>query len=78
MLYPSQDWDAPAAGQAARAAGPGGQATIRLGAHVTWLRLEGVQPAQALPGGTARKRVFDELARWLSAYLSGQIRDQLL
>jgi len=58
--------------------GAGGQATIRLGAHVTWLRLDGAQPGQALPGGMARKRVFDELARWLSAYLSGQIRDQLL
>ena len=79
VLYPSQDWDAPGgSGRLLALPVRGGQATIRLGAHVTWLRLEGVQPAQALPGGTARKRVFDELARWLSAYLSGQIRDQLL
>jgi hypothetical protein len=45
---------------------------------VTWLRLDGAQPGQALPGGAARRLLFDELARWLSAYLSGQIRDQLL
>ena len=79
VLCPSQDWDAPGgSGRLLALPVRGGQATIRLGAHVTWLRLEGVQPGQALPGGTARKRVFDELARWLSAYLSGQIRDQLL
>jgi hypothetical protein len=79
VLCPSADWDAPGGtGRLLALPVPGGQATIRLGAHVTWLRLEGVQPGQALPGGTARKRVFDELARWLSAYLSGQIRDQLL
>ena len=79
VLCPSEDWDAPGGtGRLLARPAPGGQATIRLGAHVTWLRLEGVQPGQALPGGTARKRVFDELARWLSAYLSGQIRDQLL
>ncbi len=80
VLCPSADWDAPG-GTGGLFARPvaGGQATIRLGAHVTWLRLEGAQPGQALPGGAAaRKRVFDELARWLSAYLSGQIRDQLL
>jgi alpha-beta hydrolase superfamily lysophospholipase len=80
VLCPSADWDAPGGtgGLFARAVA-GGQATIRLGAHVTWLRLDGAQPGQALPGGAAaRKRVFDELARWLSAYLSGQIRDQLL
>jgi hypothetical protein len=80
VLCPSADWDAPG-GTGGLLALPvaGGQATIRLGAHVTWLRLDGAQPGQALPGGAAaRKRVFDELARWLSAYLSGQIRDQLL
>ena len=79
VLCPSEDWDAPGGtGRLLALPARGGQATIRLGAHVTWLRLEGVRPAQALPGGTARKRVFDDLARWLSAYLSGQIRDQLL
>ena len=79
VLCPSEDWDAPG-GTGGRLAlpGPAARATIRLGAHVTWLRLDGAQPGQALPGGAARRLVFDELARWLSAYLSGQIRDQLL
>jgi pimeloyl-ACP methyl ester carboxylesterase len=79
VLSPSEDWDAP--GATSRLLGLSvarGKATMRLGAHVTWLRLDGAQPGQALPGGAARKLVFDELARWLSAYLSGQIRDQLL
>jgi hypothetical protein len=79
VLCPSEDWDAPG-GTSGRLAlpGTGARATIRLGAHVTWLRLDGAEPGQALPGGAARRLVFDELARWLSAYLSGQIRDQLL
>ena len=77
MLCPSEDWDAPG-GTGGRRTLPGAGATIRLGAHVTWLRLDGAQPGQALPGGAARRLVLDELARWLSAYLSGQIRDQLL
>jgi hypothetical protein len=79
VLCPPVDWDAPG-GTGGRLAlpGTGARATIRLGAHVTWLRLDGAQPGQALPGGPARRLVLDELARWLSAYLSGQIRDQLL
>jgi len=51
---------------------------MRLGEHVTWLKLAGGLPGQAMPQGAGRRRVFDELGRWLSAYLSGQIRDQLL
>jgi hypothetical protein len=79
VLSPSEDWDTPGAtGGRLALPGAGAQATIRLGAHVTWLRLDGAEPGQALPGGAARRLVFDELARWLSAYLSGQIRDQLL
>jgi hypothetical protein len=27
---------------------------------------------------SSRQRFFDELGRWLSAYLAGRIRDQLL
>jgi len=79
VLCPSEDWDAPG-GTGGRLAlpGTGARATIRLGAHVTWLRVDGAQPGQPLPGGAARRLVFDELAHWLSAYLSGQIRDQLL
>jgi hypothetical protein len=77
VLCPAEGWDAPG-GTSARLGRPGARATIRLGAHVTWLRLDGAQPGQPLPGGAARRLVLDELARWLSAYLSGQIRDQLL
>ena len=40
--------------------------------------MDGGLPGQppALP--PQRRRFLDELGRWLSAYLSGQIRDQLL
>lgn len=80
VMCPADGWDTPG--------GPGGllglrlliggRATTRLGAHVTWMKLDGGQPGEALPEPGARKRFFDELGRWLSAYLSGQIRDQLL
>jgi hypothetical protein len=80
VMCPESGWDLPG--------GPGGllglrlltgrRATVRLGAHVTWMKLEGGQPGEALPEGKARRQFFDELGRWLSAYLSGQIRDQLL
>jgi hypothetical protein len=43
-------------------------AIARLGSHVTWLQLPE-------PGGQA---VFDELGRWLGAYMYGTGRDQLL
>ncbi|HUY46654.1 MAG TPA: alpha/beta hydrolase [Streptosporangiaceae bacterium] len=80
VLCPSADWDAPGGtgGLLTLPVVAGGKATMRLGPHVTWLKLDGGQPGQPLPGGAAGKRVFDELGRWLSAYLSGQIRDQLL
>ena len=51
---------------------------MRLGEHMTWLKLAGGLPGQATADGAGRRRVFDELGRWLSAYLSGEIRDQLL
>jgi hypothetical protein len=35
-------------------------------------------PGQGWPTAAERRRLFDELGRWLSAYLSAQIRDQLL
>jgi Serine aminopeptidase, S33 len=80
VLCPSAGWDAPGGtgGLLARPVVLGGQATMRLGPHVTWLKVDGGQPGEALPDGPGRRRVFDELGRWLSAYLSGQIRDQLL
>jgi alpha-beta hydrolase superfamily lysophospholipase len=55
-----------------------GRATIRLGEHVTWLDLAAGPPGQPQPSPAERRRYFDELSRWLGAYLSGQIRDQLL
>ena len=50
-------------------------ATPRLGPHVTWLRLE-EEPAGG--AGEDRRRFFDELGRWMGAYMYGQVRDQLL
>jgi hypothetical protein len=44
---------------------------VRLGPHVTWLRL---QPA----GPGDRSQFFDEMGRWLGAYMYGAVRDQLL
>jgi hypothetical protein len=56
----------------------GRRATIRLGEHVTWLTLDGGLPGQAPVPAPQRRHFRDELGRWLSAYLSGAIRDQLL
>jgi alpha-beta hydrolase superfamily lysophospholipase len=53
-------------------------APIHLGSHVTWLR---PADAQARPDASApedRRRFFDEVGRWLGAYMYGQVRDQLL
>ena len=47
------------------------------GPHVTWLRLsEGLAGDPA--AGQDRSRFFDEVGRWLGAYMYGQVRDQLL
>jgi pimeloyl-ACP methyl ester carboxylesterase len=80
VMCPSAGWDAPggSGGLLVLRVLTGGRATVRLGAHVTWLKLQGGRPGQALPDGPDRKRFFDELGRWLGAYLSGQVRDQLL
>jgi hypothetical protein len=63
---------------------------IRLGGHVTWLQLAadcgGEDPpyggARNAPGGSldlpGGRAYFDELGRWLGAYMYGQARDQLL
>jgi len=65
----------PAGGNAPGRRGRRSSAAIRLGQHVTWLHLadaaEGDSPAD-------RKRLFDEMGRWLGAYMYGQLRDQLL
>ena len=52
--------------------GPG---NTRLGPHVTLLRLP---DAEAGPEARDRRRFFDEMGRWLGAYMYGQVRDQLL
>jgi alpha-beta hydrolase superfamily lysophospholipase len=53
--------------------------SIRLGQHVTWLLLEGEAGTIADESSAAnRRRLFDEMGRWLGAYMYGQVRDQLL
>ena len=44
---------------------------MRLGPHVTWRKVDEA-------GGAGLRQLLDEQGRWLGAYLSGQIRDQLL
>jgi hypothetical protein len=63
---------------------------LQLGGHVTWLRLPAggaglpggaAGPpggAEDAPGGARRSQFFDELGRWLGAYMYGQVRDHLL
>jgi hypothetical protein len=53
-------------------------ATVRLGPHVTWLTLEEGQDGQPASASADRRRLFDELGRWLGAYMYGKVRDQLL
>jgi alpha-beta hydrolase superfamily lysophospholipase len=50
----------------------------RLGHRVTCLQIEGAMHDVVLSARPVRKRVYDELGRWLGAYLSGQVRDRLL
>ena len=54
------------------------RAPVRLGPHVTWLRL--ADELEAASGDTAddRRDFFDEMGRWLGAYMYGKVRDQLL
>jgi Serine aminopeptidase, S33 len=53
-------------------------AAARLGPHVTWLRLEeGLGGAEA-GADDDRRNYFDEMGRWLGAYMYGKVRDQLL
>jgi alpha-beta hydrolase superfamily lysophospholipase len=58
-----------------------GKDTIRLGQHVTWLHLDasaGTEVPPGIPPAPQRRRLFDEMGRWLGAYMYGQVRDQLL
>jgi len=74
----------PGGGRRARANG-----AVRLGPHVTWLYLDdepapGRVSASQVPvldpdaPARARRRLFDEMGRWLGAYMYGKARDQLL
>ncbi len=80
VMCPARHWDVPggAGGLLALRMLAGSRATIRLGEHVTWLKLDGGRPGQVPSADPERRRFFDEISRWLSAYLSGEIRDQLL
>jgi|SRR5215472_413310 len=80
VMSPARGWDVPGGpgGPLMRRVFAPGHATMRLGEHVTWLKLEGGPAGPQLPDGPERRRLFDELSRWLGAYLSAQIRDQLL
>jgi Serine aminopeptidase, S33 len=72
VLCPAGDWDAPG-GLLALPVLAGGPATMRLGPHVTWRTVD-----EGEPGGAGLGQLLEEQGRWLGAYLSGQIRDQLL
>jgi alpha-beta hydrolase superfamily lysophospholipase len=56
-----------------------GSDAIRLGQHVTWLYMD-AEPGQGNGSEVTpqRRRLFDEMGRWLGAYMYGQVRDQLL
>jgi alpha-beta hydrolase superfamily lysophospholipase len=55
-----------------------GETAVRMGAHVTWLLLDAGLPGQAADSGDGRSQFFDEMGRWLGAYMYGKVRDQLL
>ena len=55
-----------------------GDGAVRLGPHVTWLRLDDGPDGHAPDQRAGRRRFFDEMGRWLGAYMYGSIRDQLL
>src|ERR1700722_3560865 len=60
-----------------RRAGP----PVRLGENVTWLHSDAAPSADSRPGAPPapqRRRLFDEMGRWLGAYMYGQVRDQAL
>jgi hypothetical protein len=78
VLSPAESQRRRAVGRS-KAAGRGKSAeAVRLGPHVTWLRLENGLDGQ-MPGPQAgRRQFFDQLGRWLGAYMYGSVRDQLL
>jgi hypothetical protein len=53
-------------------------AAAQLGSHVTWLDLPRAGGRLQQAEGTGRQLFFNELGRWLGAYMYGHVRDQLL
>lgn len=53
-------------------------AATRLSGHVTWLQLPCSSGLAHLDDDAGRRAFFDELGRWLGAYMYGQLRDQLM
>jgi hypothetical protein len=53
-------------------------ATVDLGRHVTWLRPTDGEARPDAREERDRARFFDEMGRWLGAYMYGEVRDQLL
>ena len=60
-------------GRRADPAGP-----IHLGRHVTWLRPADGAARPDADDPQHRAAFFDEMGRWLGAYMYGQVRDRLL
>jgi len=57
---------------------PATAATVPLGRHVTWLHPADSEARPDAADAADRSRFFDEMGRWLGAYMYGQVRDQLL
>jgi hypothetical protein len=62
-------------GKRGSTSGPG---SVQLGRHVTWLRPTDGEARPDAREAADRNRFFDEMGRWLGAYMYGQVRDQLL
>jgi hypothetical protein len=76
LVLAGSDNRAPAMGRPfARRRRPAPDGGLRLGGHVTWLRLPGAGVGPGEQDGTA---YFGELGRWLGAYMYGGAGDQLL
>jgi hypothetical protein len=53
-------------------------AAAQLGSHVTRLHLPELDGRAGPADAAGRQLFFDELGRWLGAYMYGSVRDQLL
>ena len=61
-----------------RARRPEPAGTVDLGRHVTWLRPTDGEARPDAQRPEDRARFFDEMGRWLGAYMYGEVRDRLL